>query len=92
MSKLETHVKSLMNVIVDGKEIELQELLRFTMDTATDLLLGEPTNSLLEEQHGYYSKLKEFKVLIQYAQDRISTHMALGGLLSLSQIQSLSSM
>lgn len=81
LSMLETHVKRFMNVIADGKEIELQELvLRFTMDMATDFLLGESTNSLLEEQHGYHSKLKGFKESIQYAQDRIATHIALGGL------------
>ncbi|EHK46883.1 uncharacterized protein TrAtP1_010519 [Trichoderma atroviride] len=81
LSMLETHVKRLMDVIIDGKEIELQELvLRFTMDMATDFLLGESTNSLLQEQHDYHSKLKGFKDSIQYAQDRIATHIALGGL------------
>lgn len=81
LSMLETHVKRLINIIVDGKEIDLQELvLRFTMDMTTDYLLGESTNSLLQEKYDYHSKLKGFKDSIQYAQDRIATQMALGGL------------
>ncbi|RFU81711.1 cytochrome p450 alkane hydroxylase [Trichoderma arundinaceum] len=48
------------------------------MDMATDFLFGESTNSLLEDQYGYHSKLKGFAESVQYAQDRIAMHMALG--------------
>ncbi|PTB63214.1 cytochrome P450 [Trichoderma citrinoviride] len=79
LSMLESHVSCLMSLIPNGKEIELQELLlRFTMDMATDFLFGESTNSLLADRDGYHSKLDGFAESVQYAQDRIAIHMALG--------------
>ncbi|UKZ78630.1 hypothetical protein TrVFT333_006376 [Trichoderma virens FT-333] len=79
LSMLESHVNCLIDIIPDGEEVELQELLlRFTMDTATDFLFGESTNSLLVNQDGYHSKLEGFAESVQYAQDRMAMHIALG--------------
>lgn len=79
LSMLESHVSCLINLIPDGQELDLQELLlRFTMDMATDFLFGESTNSLLADQDGYHSKLEGFAESVQYAQDRMAIHIALG--------------
>ncbi|KAL7940179.1 cytochrome P450 [Trichoderma barbatum] len=79
LSMLESHVNCLIGMIPNGQEIELQELLlRFTMDMATDFLFGESTNSLLADQDGYHSKLEGFAESVQYAQDRMAIHIALG--------------
>ncbi|KAI5460917.1 cytochrome P450 [Mariannaea sp. PMI_226] len=81
LSQLEKHLSRLVDLIPEDQEIDLQDLfLRFTMDVATEFLLGESTDGLLAGRGRQRADLEQFSESIKYVQDKMATHIALGRL------------
>ena len=86
LTMLETHVRHLINAIPrDGSTIDLQELFfELTIDSATEMLFGESTNSLVENHAAPKSGSRAFAECYDRALEQIgkvSIHGRLGALL-----------
>ena len=82
LTTLEKHVTRLANLIPEDEDVDLQKLVFvFTMDEATEFLFGESTEGLLQADKdgaAYNSRMAGFAESIQYAQDKMAMHLALG--------------
>jgi cytochrome P450 len=74
LSMIERHLQQLLNIIPDdGNTIELQELLlRFTLDSSTEFLFGESTETLTSGAN------REFSEAFAYSLNDVSLGLRLG--------------